>query len=756
MVISFCSISNAQSKWEKQISGTTEILTYVEFQNPDTGLVVGAQGIILRTTNGGKKWDLVNSGYSNDFSTVTFASKEIAFISGSNGIILKSINNGLTWSKLNSGVSSMLYSINFANINTGYCAGMEGVILKTTNGGNTWGSINGYFSNHIYRINFLNKDTGFVAAKDGLIAKTINGGTSWSQQQVGNSNMISNISFVNQKDGIAVGDNGVIYKTSNTGETWNSVNSGSNLYLNCVRYADPDTAYIVGFNGTILKTKDKGLTWKADDSGTTNRLVSISFPRKYVGYAVGANGTILKLENTPDTIIINYCASNPVVSLIAKDGYVSYKWQDKNKNTIGTSKIVPVTNPIDKAMFSCAMLSTSGSTDSLFVKVFRFDPQPEFSYQNNCLSNTVQFTNLSSHTNGTLTYKWDFGDGNTSTDKNPVHTFATSGNHNVKLELINLPSTCATSKSKIIETFVPSLVGFEGDTTFCPGNTTILNAYGATKYLWSNGSTNKSIEVDKPNSRMWLLGMSSTDCVTDTIFFNVKEEPDWIFEANGSTVFCEGDNTQLSASGAFSYKWSTGETNNTITVTNPGIYTVVGTNKRGCEKSRTFDVKEDHLPSALFSISNTTIDSRNNKINCSVPLQTDTEFTWEMGDGTIKTGADIQHSYNVSSTQWEYKITLTSTNKNGCTITNSKYLVVIPFIPNVFTPNNDGINDIFMPSFDLIIYDRFGISLFNGASGWDGNYDGKPADPDTYFYTITYTDNHQQLQTKKGYVTLVR
>ena len=125
-----------------------------------------------------------------------------------------------------------------------------------------------------------------------------------------------------------------------------------------------------------------------------------------------------------------------------------------------------------------------------------------------------------------------------------------------------------------------------------------------------------------------------------------------------------------------------------------------------------------------------------------------------MGDGSTETGSTIQHTYAVSGTLPDYKITLTSTNANGCVNTAFQMVDVVPFIPNVFTPNNDGVNERFLPDMDLQVFDRYGTLLYKGTDGWDGMFKGKLMDNDTYFYLIHYSDKYKQAQTRKGYVTL--
>jgi gliding motility-associated-like protein len=64
------------------------------------------------------------------------------------------------------------------------------------------------------------------------------------------------------------------------------------------------------------------------------------------------------------------------------------------------------------------------------------------------------------------------------------------------------------------------------------------------------------------------------------------------------------------------------------------------------------------------------------------------------------------------------------------------------FASKIFTPNGVGINDIFMPGHELIIFDRLGIELYRGDNGWDGTSKSKLVVPDIYFYKLNYKDNN--------------
>jgi gliding motility-associated-like protein len=161
-------------------------------------------------------------------------------------------------------------------------------------------------------------------------------------------------------------------------------------------------------------------------------------------------------------------------------------------------------------------------------------------------------------------------------------------------------------------------------------------------------------------------------------------------------------------------------------------------------------------PAVDFSFSPDALDRKNIMLNCIIPAQTGVQYAWDMGDGSSESGSTIQHEYDISNTKLKYRITLTAKSLYNCIDSSFKFVDVVPFVPNVFTPNEDGINDVFMPGFDLEIIDRNGLQIHKGNSGWDGRYKGEPADPDTYFYLIFYKDSKQILHTRKGFVILVR
>jgi len=461
-------------------------------------------------------------------------------------------------------------------------------------------------------------------------------------------------------------------------------------------------------------------------------------------------------------ITTKYCAGNDTATIKAPEGFESYKWKNANDSVISKNQILYVLKPLDGATYKCVLTSATGCTDSLKTTIWRYDPKADFSVtpvKCNDSIYQVAFHNLSTTNRGTLSYLWDFSD-STDTVKSPIHTFKTSGWHQVSLTAKNSNSECDVTKTDSVETFYPPLVGIAGDTTYCPGYTITLKGYGADHYDWTyNGKTytsQDSIVVGAPGGMVSMTGYRSDNVCYTTKHLTVIEEPDWKFSSTPDTIFCEGDSAVLRAGGARSYVWSTKETTASIVVKKPGTYSVTGTNPRGCEKTSVITLTRDALPLADFSISPATVDARHNQVTCSISQEPGVTYYWDFGDSTtVEQGSTVSHLYkNTNLMLGGCNVTLVCVNKNGCTKSSVKQITVVPFIPNVFTPNGDGVNDVFMTGMKMQLFDRYGMKLYDGNTGWNGTYNGRKLDNDTYFYVIQYTDRSSQTQTLKGYVTL--
>lgn len=293
--IIICVKSNAQPYgWFTQTSGTVSNLNNVYFANSNTGLAVGQQGVILRTTNGGTNWISITSGTPNHLFGVFFVNSSTGYIVGDVGIVLKSTDGGIGWGAQNSGVNVQLQSISFLNANTGYVVGWYGTFLRTTNGGANWLKYSTTINTNLSCVSFADANVGFAVGQYGKLVRTSNGGVNWSEVATGTGVLLEHLSFLNPTTGTIIGENGVIRKTTNAGLNWATQTSGTGSWLNGMSFQNSTFHVVVGEDGLVRKTSDGGANWYSQVSNTGNWLRKTNFIDTNIGWAVGDNGTIIK------------------------------------------------------------------------------------------------------------------------------------------------------------------------------------------------------------------------------------------------------------------------------------------------------------------------------------------------------------------------------------------------------------------------------------------------------------------------------
>jgi gliding motility-associated-like protein len=138
-------------------------------------------------------------------------------------------------------------------------------------------------------------------------------------------------------------------------------------------------------------------------------------------------------------------------------------------------------------------------------------------------------------------------------------------------------------------------------------------------------------------------------------------------------------------------------------------------------------------------------------------IETDAELPqFSIISGNLPAGIIIDNSGTIIGeteieTRGHSEFTLQVTDKNGCSASRNYLYDVDIFIPKVFTPNGDGINDVFLRGVKVYITDRWGTTIFEGDDGWDGTHKGKTASEDIYFYRA-YISNHRIIT---GYIGLI-
>lgn len=304
--------TKADLGWTLQQSGTNQNLNSICFINSNSGFVAGANGVLLKTTNGGVNWNLIQLGTNNYLYCVRFPSTNVGYIAGANGILIKSTNSGINWSFYSTGANGPAYSMSFLNDNLGYLITYLNTFIKTINGGVNWSLLPSGVGN-INSVFFSDANTGFIAGStnlEGRIEKTTNGGINSFSLNVPYSISYNGQYFNNSNTGYSVGNNGLIIKTTDGGNNWYT-QSVTNNSLSSINFPSIDTGYACGYFGTILRTTNAGLNWSTQQNYASSfNLHEIHFINNITGYAVGDYGTIIKTTTGGEPIGIEPISNN--------------------------------------------------------------------------------------------------------------------------------------------------------------------------------------------------------------------------------------------------------------------------------------------------------------------------------------------------------------------------------------------------------------------------------------------------------------
>lgn len=330
--------------WTNQ-SPITNNLFDICFANDMTGYIVGNNGVVLKTIDGGYSWSPKAGGGGIWLYSVFFTSPTTGYTLGIQTGVLKTTNGANSWMPIIAPSNAGYQVVYFINQNTGFVGGQyTESILKTTNAGNNWFYVGPYTSLKFTSFCFINETTGFAGtsgdfgnppANGGQIFKSTNTGQSWYPvlipnlfagmvdiKEIGNSIFAissfgklyrtsdlgstwdstelegTNFYDIAVKDSVALipTSDGKIYRSSDYGLNWNVTNDGTSL-LNRGSIFTNNLAIVVGHNRKINRSTDEGLTWTNNQNIPTSNLNKIAFLNFDTGFAVGQAGAILFSSN---------------------------------------------------------------------------------------------------------------------------------------------------------------------------------------------------------------------------------------------------------------------------------------------------------------------------------------------------------------------------------------------------------------------------------------------------------------------------
>ncbi len=216
-------------------------------------------------------------------------------------------------------------------------------------------------------------------------------------------------------------------------------------------------------------------------------------------------------------------------------------------------------------------------------------------------------------------------------------------------------------------------------------------------------------------------------------------------------------------SGAYTYNWSSGVSNATVSGLTGGTYSVTVTDAAGCAQTQSISVSQLIGPKATATSALTSITKGS---STTLTAAGGAKYLW-IPDTALT--CDTCHITIASPSQTTYYCVMV-TDINNCMDSACVNISVEPecdiFIPKAFSPNGDGINDVLyvrgtacLTNMQLSIYDRWGEKVFetkNPGTGWDGMYNGKLMNMAVFTYYLSGTVSNGQTISKKGNITLLR
>ncbi len=413
-------------------------------------------------------------------------------------------------------------------------------------------------------------------------------------------------------------------------------------------------------------------------------------------------------------------------------------------------------------------------------------------------------TTLNSSGTGAAQYSWDFGDGtSTSSLENPVHTYTDTGTYTVTL-IITDSASCNifdTATATIRVSDVRVIADFVLDTLFFGCDSLVVGltnqSTNFTSLTWDFGDSTTSTLLNPSHAynssdsfTIRLIAVNSTSCNdVDTTFKNIYLPPPVQAALSGDEGCFPHDLHLVSQTiNATSILWRfPGGSTSTDSLPvlpglMPGTYTVSLTayNPESCNDSssasQTFSVFNG--PTALFTTEDSIYDL--DEVVFFINQSTGgTGYEWDFGNGETSTEENPSYVYPDTGT---YNPCLYVAGTDSCDGIYCKKIIVeflgVIDVPNAFSPNGDGANDILwlrgigVSEIEFRIYNRWGELVFEsddiaivcnrletciGIKGWDGTYKGRPQEMDVYVYTMKAVfENGKKTELRKGNITLIR
>ncbi|MFN8243995.1 MAG: PKD domain-containing protein [Ferruginibacter sp.] len=566
------------------------------------------------------------------------------------------------------------------------------------------------------------------------------------------------------------------------------------LSINFTASTQDRLSFVWDFNdGNVVNSTDSALTY-------TYTLLGDYLPKMIL---VDTNGCQVPVAGT-DTIHVRgvdarftfssptLCNSGAVAFTDASAGndpITSYAWDFGDGNTSATQSPTHLYNTTGLFTPQLIVTTQAGCKDTMTaavpVKIVAIPQASIGQTPNGCAPLTVNFNgSLTVPDTSALSWNWNLGNGNTSSLQNPpAQLYTTAGTYNIQLIVVN-SSGCRDTVNKTVDAYLVPTIDAGLDTMVCRGSGTTLHATGAATYTWSPPTglscNNCANPVASPDSltRYSVTGTTAQGCSnTDSVTVRVKQR--FVMDNSKGDTLCKGGSVRLYARGANTYAWSPAASlSNPVSATplaSPPAtttYRVIGTDDVGCFRDTAFiTVKVYPIPTVEAGEDKTV--NAGHSITLMPKVSADVNnVLWTPTLGIVSSTFPGVVVKPMATTQY----TVEARNEGGC---KSRDIVTVHvicdganvFIPNTFSPNGDGVNDVFYPRGTGVfsirsfrVFNRWGQVVFekndcmpnDPNAGWDGRYYGQRLNADVFVYTVEVVCDNSSILTFKGNIALIQ
>jgi gliding motility-associated-like protein len=402
-----------------------------------------------------------------------------------------------------------------------------------------------------------------------------------------------------------------------------------------------------------------------------------------------------------------------------------------------------------------------------------------------CVNNAVHYHAIVNSADSVILMNWIFPGNVIKTGLTSTETYTAPGTYTTSFVAGSLYGCYDTATVNVTVNPIPNVSITTASNILCLGTSAQLYANGALTYQWSPvnflSCTTCSNPIADPNSSIAYIvtGFNSFGC-SNSDSVNVLVIQPFSLAVLPNDTICIGQSVRLAASGAALYNWfpSTGLDNPAIPnpLANPAIttkYRVIGTDNNNCFRDTAYvNVAVGNYP--VINLGQDKIASTGTQLQLTPSFINGPINIWSWAPPTYLSCSDCEEP--IATVENNICYTVTGTNIFGCAATDTICIKAFcesaqVFIPNAFTPDGDGKNDILMvraTGIQLVksfkIYNRWGQVVFDRANfipndpknGWDGRVNGVMQPSEVYVYTCEVVCDNGTPFVYKGNVAIIK